>query len=189
MTTEIATELGALLDEFTAAQRRDAISQANKQRLTFVRPLGTGQIVCEMVVDEAEDAVSIYEKLARVEAAADRLKAKVDLSDHYSRVLGSINQIEMARKKLAEMVVESDAKRASASINRRALVPISDADKIAQKQQRDSMKALFENIDETQKAIAECKRILDGEDPFAVVAEQIAERLDRVRGSRGAAAA
>ena len=189
MTTEIATELGAILDEYTAAQRRDAIAQANKQRVTFVRPLGSGQIVCEMVVDEGESAVSIYEKLASVEAAADRLKAKHDLIDHYGRVLGNINQIEMARKKLAEMVVESDAKRAAASINRRNLVPIADADKAAQKQQSDAIKELFARIDENQKEIAECKRILNGEEPFAVLADQIAERLDKVRGSRGAVAA
>lgn len=187
--TDLAAEIAAIFEARDAELRAQAIAQTNKQRLTFVRPLGSGQIVCEMVIEEAETAETIYAKLANVEAAADRLKAKVDLSDHYSRVLGSINQIEMARKKLAEMVVESDAKRAAASINRRNLVEISDADKIAQRQQRDSIKTLFENIDETQKAIAECKRILDGEDPFEVVAEQIAERLDRVRGSRGAAAA
>ena len=191
MAEGLAIEVAAVLDEFTAAQRREAIAQANKQRLTFVRPLGAGQLVCEMVIDEAEDAVAIYEKLARVEAAADRLKAKVDLSDHYSRVLGSVNQIEMQRKKLAEDDVKFRAENAARNANspRRNPVILNDAQNAALRQHRNSIKTLFENIDETQKAIAECRRILDGEDPFAVVAEQIEERLDRVRGSRDAAAA
>lgn len=187
--TDLAAEIAAIFEARDAELRAQALAQTNKQRLTFVRPLGSGQIVCEMVVDEGESAETIYEKLASVEAAADRLKAKHDLSDHYGRMLGNINQIEMARKKLAEMVVESDAKRAAASLNRRNLVPIADADKAAQKQQADAIKELFARIDENQKDIAECKRILDGEEPFAVLADLIAERLDKVRGSRGAVAA
>lgn len=187
--TKLATEVAAVLDEFAAAQRRDALDKARLQKIIFARQIGEGQLQFEAVIEDSADAAEIYAMLARVETAADRLKAKVDLSGHYARLLNHCGQIEMARKKLAEDTVDFEARNAAANANRRVAIRMTDAQSAALKQHRDGIRDCWERIEETQKAIAECRRVLDGEDPFAVLADQIAQRLDGLRGSRPAAAA
>ena len=182
-------EFTAVLDEFAANQRRQGIEGARLQKIVYARQIGEGQIQFEAVIDETAEAPEISKMLARIEAAADRLKAKVDLSGHYMRVLMAAGQIEMATKKYAEMMVSADAYRAADSIGKRRLQEHRDQDKAALKQQKDAIKDCWEKIEENQQAIEECKRILEGEDPFEVLADQIAKRLDALRGSRSAAAA
>ena len=182
-------EFTAVLDEFAANQRRQGIEGARLQKIVFARQIGEGQIQFEAVIDETAEAPEIYKMLARVEAAADRMKAKVDLSGHYGRILNNCALIEQATKKYAEMMVSADAIRAVDSIGKRRLQEHRDQDKAALRQQKESIKDCWEKIDETQKAIDECLRILGGEDPFVVLADQIAKRLDALRGSRSAAAA
>ena len=182
-------EFTAVLDEFAANQRRQGIEGARLQKIVFARQIGEGQIQFEAVIDETAEAPEIFKMLARIEAAADRMKAKVDLSGHYGRILNNCGQIEMAQKKLAEMMVSADAKRAAASVGRRQLVAVSDADKAGFRQQEDAIKDCRDKIEETQKAIDECLRILDGEDPFVVLADQIAKRLRELKGIRFSTAA
>lgn len=186
--SKLAVEVAAVLDEFTAAQRAQAIGQARLQKLVFARQIGEGQIQFEAVIDETADAGEIYTMLSRVETAADRLKAKVDLSGHYARILNIVSQIEMSRKKLAEDAVKFDAQNAVRSAGRRIPIARTEQQNTALQQHGEAIREGFDRIAETEKAIAECRRILDGEEPFAVLAEQIAERLDSVRGSRAAAA-
>jgi len=124
--------------------------------------------------------------LSKVEAASDRLKAKIDLTEHYSRILNIVSQIEMAEVKKVEDAREF--MRKNAMQRRREAVEMSESQKSTLRQHEIGIKDCFARIAETEKAISECKRVLDGEDPFAVLADQIAERLDKVRGSRAAAA-
>ena len=182
-------EFTAVLDEFAANQRRQGIEGARLQKIVFARQIGEGQIQFEAVIDETAEAPEIYKMLARVEAAADRMKAKVDLSGHYGRILNNCALIEQARKKHAEMSVRANAMRAADSIGKRRLVEIRDADKAALQQQEDSIDDCWEKIEETQKAIDECLRVLDGQDPFVVLSDQIAKRLDALPRRRRPAAA
>jgi hypothetical protein len=188
MTENLAVEVAAVLEEFSAAERARGVTAARMQKLVFQRQVGEGAIVFEAVIDETADAKEIYAMLERVEAAADRLKAKVDLSGHYGRILNNIALIEQARKRLAEETVEYEANNAAANRNRRTPIILTDAQSSNLKQHRTAIKDCFDKIEETQKAISECRRVLDGDDPFQVLSDQIAERLDAVRGSRSAAA-
>lgn len=187
--SKLAVEVAAVLDEFVASQRRQALSDARLQKLVFQRQVGEGAIISEFVIDEQADAAEIYARLARVETAADRLKAKVDLSLHFGTILNKCGVIDMARKKYAADRVEFEAKNAAQDATRRVKrVGLTDQQQATLKNQLDTIKGEWEKIEETQKAIAECQRILAGEDPFQVLADQIDRRLDELRGSRPAAA-
>lgn len=186
--SKLAIEVAAVLDEFAATQRAQGVAQARLQKIIFARQIGEGQVQFEAVIDEAAEATEIYQTLARIDAAADRLKAKHDLSDHYGRLLNICGQIELSAKKAAEDEVEFQAKNAARNAGKRIAIVMTDQQTAALKQHRDAIRDGFERIAELQKAIAECRRVLDGEDPFSVLDGQIAGRLDKLRGSRPAAA-
>jgi hypothetical protein len=183
-TTEIATEIAAILDTYTLRQRELAIAQQHKGRLALTRNVGEGlQVSYEIQVEDGADVAEIYGRLATVDKALDRLKAKSDLSDHYFRILNKCGEIELAMTNLARESVRFEADRVARNANRRvARLEPTDQQKAALQAYRKTISEGFERITELQKAIAECRRVFDGEDPFAVLAEQIAARVDKLRG-------
>lgn len=183
-------KFAAILDEFAAGQRKLALSETRKQRLTMMRGVGEGcQVSFETVIDEGTEPAEIYKILDAVDQALSRLKAKSDLSDHYFRMLNDCGQIEMTQKKLASEQLTFEAENAVRNANRRVAVTLTSGQRVALDNYRQSIRDLFERLAEKQKAAAECRRILDGEDPFRVLDDQIRERIAQLRGGSAAAAA
>ena len=185
----LATEVAAVLEEFVAAQRAQAVGQARLQKIILARQIGEGQLQFEAVIEEGATAAEIYDMISRVESAADRLKAKVELSGHYGRMLNIAGQIEITIRKAAEDRVTFEAHNAAANAHRRIAVTMTKAQGAALEQHAANLKDCWQRIEETEKAIAECRRILEGEEPFSVLADQVGARLDKLRGARLEAAA
>ena len=187
---ELAVEVAAVLDEFAAAQRALALTQTNKQRIVLRRNVGTVcEITLEKVVDADASAEDLYDAVAPINAAIDRLANKVELAGYYEKILNLCGQIDVAEAKYQEMTVEYRKKLRSRNSNRRTEVGLNDTQINALEGQRTSIKAIFERIEETKKAAAECRRIITGEDPFDVLAQQIDARLDKLRGMAAESAA
>jgi hypothetical protein len=183
-----AAEIAEILTAFTEEQRRAALNQHRWRKITVARVVGDTQIQCETVVDQEASATEIFEALAPLDAAIDRLKAKSDLSDHYGRIASCLNEIEMSAKAHARDRHEFSVKNAKSNQQKRIDVGLTAQQNLALQHHRDSIKERFARIEELQASARETMRIVGGEDPFAVVAEQIAKRLDAVRGERQDAA-
>ena len=188
--TELATEVAAVLDEFTAAQRRQALTEARKQRITIVRNVSQAcQVTYETVIDEGTDAQEIFDKLAPIDGAVDRLKAKADFSDFLNRILNDSQGLELDVHKLASQRTGFEEENVRASQGRRLEVGMTSQQTAQLNETRRTIRIAFEKIDELQKAAGEVRRILDGEDPFVVLQEQIRNRLEALRRARPAEAA
>jgi hypothetical protein len=179
----------ALLDQFAAEQRALALTQTKKQKITIVRNIGQiCQVNYETVVDEGAGADEIFNLLEGIDGAIDRLKAKSDLSDHYNLSANECGQIEMAVKRLAGLRIQFAAENTRRGQNRRQEVGLSATQQTSLDEARRTIRDLFEKIEERKLAIAECRRVLGGEDPFKILDEQIDKRLDALRGNRADAA-
>lgn len=186
---EELVRFAAVLDQFSAQQRELALGQARKQRISIVRNVGQiCQITYETVVDEGASSAEIFGLLEPIDGAIDRLKAKSDLSDHYNLSLNDCGQIEMTAKRLAGLRIQFAAENARRGQNRRIEVGLSPTQQTSLDEARRTIRDLFEKIEERKLAIAECRRVLDGEDPFKILGEQIDKRLDALRGNRADAA-
>jgi hypothetical protein len=184
---DLATFAG-ILEEFAVAQRQAALGETRKQRLTVSRHVGDMNIAYDMVVDEGSTSADIFSILAPLDSAIDRLKAKADLSDCYVQMANHVGQIEMSMKK---MLAERDEyRKANAERNERRREPIglTSTQSANLSAHRVSIDDCFARIEELKRAAAECRRVLGGEDPFAVLDEQITKRLDLLRGARQDAA-
>jgi uncharacterized membrane-anchored protein YhcB (DUF1043 family) len=178
----------AVLDEFVAAQREQALVQTKRQRITVTRPVGDMHVQFETLVDESASPAEIFDVLAPLDTALDRLKAKVDLSSHYERMANLCGQIEMSAHKLATDRAKFQADNEARNERRRTPIVLTQPQRTALDQHRQAITDSFERIAELKKAAAECRQIIGGEDPFAVLDRQIEERLDRLRGARPDAA-
>lgn len=183
---KLAVEVAAVLDEFAAAQRAQALDQAKRQRITVVRSIGEhgGQVHFETVIDEGASADEIFRLIAPLDGALDRLKAKSDLSDHYFRILNKCGEIEQAMHKAAEDQVTFSAQNRERNKSRRVeVVGMTAPQRATLDGHRTSIRAGMARIDELWKAVAECRRILGGEDPFQVLDEQVKTRVEKLRGT------
>jgi hypothetical protein len=179
----------AILDQFAAEQRALALAQTAKQKITIVRNIGQiCQVNYETVIEQGAPAEEIFRLLEPIDGAIDRLKAKSDLSDHYNLSANDCGQIEMTVKRLAGLRIQFAAENARRGQNRRQEVGLSATQQTSLDEARRTIRELFEKIEERRLAIAECRRVLDGEDPFKILGEQIDKRLDALRGNRADAA-
>lgn len=184
-----AVKFAALLDEFAAAQRGLALAETRKQRIMVGRHVGDQNITYEVVVDEGASSADIFRILEPLDGAIDRLKAKADLSDHYSRIANHLGQIEMSMKKLAADRIKFQAENAQRNERgRRTPLVLTGPQKAGLDGHRQAIRDGFGRIEELQKAAAECRRVLGGEDPFQVLDDVIAAKLDELRGARQDAA-
>lgn len=189
MSEDDLVRFAAILDEFTAAQRRAALGEARKQRITIVRNIGQiCQVTYETVIDEGASGEEIFALLAPIDQALDRLKAKSDLSDQYNLALNDCGEIEVASKKLAAMRVEYDATNTQHNASRRtARVGLTSQQVGSLNEQRKSINTFFERIEERKRVAAECLSVLQGSDPFDLLRQKLDDRVDALRGSREAA--
>lgn len=178
----------AVLDEFAAAQRQQGLFQVKRQRLIVTRSVGDMQVQFETLVDEGSSPGEIFDALAPLDGALDRLKAKVDLASHYERMGNLCGQIEMSMHKLAADRAKFAAENELRNQSRRQAVVLTTAQRAALDQHREAVRDGFGRLEELQKAAAECQRIIEGESLFAVLDAQIAARLDGLRGARPDAA-
>jgi hypothetical protein len=178
----------AVLDEFAAAQRAAALGQAKRQRITVTRPLGDLHVQFELVVDEGSSPAEIYEVLAPLDAALDRLKAKVDLASHYERINDICGQIDLAVNKLAGERAKFQAENEVLNETRRAPVVLTTAQRSALDHHRGTIRDHFVRIEEVKIAAGECMSILKGASRLELLDRQINERLDKLRVMRPDAA-
>lgn len=182
-------KFGAILDEFAAAQRSLALTQVKRQRITVMRRVGDMTISFETLVDEGADADEIFGLLAPLDVAVDRLQAKANLSDHYGNMLNACGEIDLTVRRMAADRAEYEDRNRRRNVGRRTeLVGLSAEQQQKLTQARDTIRQKFERIEELKKAAAECRRVLAGEDPFAVLDDQINTRIDALRGQRPEAA-
>ena len=184
-TGEIAAELLAILDTYTGEQRARALAEQRRARIALTRTIGEGlQVSYEVNVDEHEGVKEIYDRLAPVDAALDRLKAKGDILDRYGRLLMTCGEIENTMRTLAQHQVKFEAERVARNSGRRVQrEEPTDLQKGTLSQIRQSIRELWDRVDDYQARIAECKRVLEGEEPFAVLADQVAGRIAELRGT------
>jgi hypothetical protein len=183
-----ATEIAAILTEFTEEQRRAALNQQRWRKLTVARVVGDTQLQFETVIDEAATAEEIYAALAPIDGAIERLKAKADLNDHYFRILNRCGEIELSVKRLTSERYAYEVANRKHNANKRAEVGLTAQQQQNLRQIRETIREGFERIDEMRKATVECERVLGGENPFVVLEGQINARLDALRGERQDAA-
>src|SRR4029077_5969716 len=100
-TREDLATFAAVLEEFAAAERARALTETRKQRIGVVRHVGDQNVTFEIVVDEGSSAADIFDILAPIDGAIDRLKAKTDMLEHYTRMADDLGLIEMTQKKMA----------------------------------------------------------------------------------------
>jgi hypothetical protein len=187
-TREDLATFAAVLEEFAAAERARALTETRKQRISVARHVGDQNIAFEIVVDEGSSAAEIFDLMAPIDSAIDRLKAKADLSDHYREILNLTGRIEVSINKIAAERAEYEKANAKRNLQRREPITYTDAQLRNIEASQSAIRENFEKIAEQRKCVAECLRILAGENPFEVLDEQITTRLDRLRGVRQDAA-
>lgn len=183
---EKLTEFAGILEAFAANQRQQALAESKRQRVTMIRTIqGVAQVSFEAVVDETTTSAEIFEVMGRIDRATDRLEAKANISNYLNKIAGYCGEIEVASHKMAELrlnyQVENEQHNASRYVR---IEGLTDAQKAGLKNQEKSIKALFANIDEAKKAIAEAKLVLAGDDALGVVERQINDRVERIRTLR-----
>jgi hypothetical protein len=157
--------------------------------LHYVRQVGEAQVSCEIGLDEDhEGSEAIFRTLAEVDAATDRLKAKADLVSHYARLLNIFGQIEMSRKALETDTVRFETENVARTAGHRLDVVMSAQQRAALDQHRDAIRDGHARIADVQAAIVEARRVLEGEDIFEVMAQKVAEGLEKLMVRRPAAA-
>ena len=178
--------IAALFHDFASTQREVLIAQSRKQKITIVRNIGqVCQCTFETVVDEGTDTEEIYQLLAPIDAALDRIKAKSDLSDHFYRAMNKLSEIDMATQKLVAqraLFVERNALHSQG--RRREQVGLTEAQQKELLANRQNIIGLWETVEDTQRAANETQRVIDGENPIVILREQIAKRIDELRASR-----
>jgi hypothetical protein len=187
-TREDLATFAAVLEEFAAAERARALTETRKQRISVARRVGDQNIGFEIVVDEGSAAAEIFDLMAPIDSAIDRLKAKADLSDHYTQMANLAGTIEVSLNHIATARAEFETVNAKRNLQRREPITYTDAQLRNIDASQTAIRDSFEKIAEKRKCVAECLRILAGEDPFKVLDEQITARLDRLRGARQDAA-
>jgi len=187
-TREDLATFAAVLEEFAAAERARALTETRKQRIGVVRHVGDQNVTFEIVVDEGSSAADIFDILAPIDGAIDRLKAKTDMLEHYTRMADDLGLIEMTQKKMATTVAEFRRQNDARNENRRHPIVWTQTQAAAIDNFRDTIKDCFESIEGKRAAVERCRRILGGEPRVNVLDEQIEARLDQLRGARQDAA-
>ena len=176
-------ELAQLLGEFAAAEREQALTQTKKQRLVVARNVGNTQLQLEKVLDENASAEEIFDAIEPFERAVERITAKVKLSECYLALEQQANQIELAYKKRAGDLIEFGEKNRIANSRKRGdIVGLTVTQAATLKSQAESIRALWERVEEIKAIIGENRRILGGGDPFSIAAAKVTHRLDALRG-------
>jgi multidrug resistance efflux pump len=157
--------------------------------LHYVRQVGEAQISCEIGMDEDhEGSEAIFRTIAEIDAAVDRMKAKADLASHYARLLNIFGQIEMSRKALETDTVRFETENATRYEGRRMPGGLTDQQMTAIEQHRVAIREGHARIADVQAAIVEARRVLEGEDLFAVMSQKVTEGLEKLMVRRPAAA-
>jgi hypothetical protein len=188
----LAVEVGEVLAAFAAEQRAIALAEPRKKRIVMRRNVNNScEVSLETVLSEDATAEEVYEALAPVNAAIDRLANKAELAGHYEAILNKAGLIEQTMRKMAEDQVhfQAEASTRVVRINQRKGEDSRESAAMT-KQQRDvlaghrkSIVELFNQVEELKRASAENLRIIAGEDPFDVLRQQIEDRLDKLRGT------
>lgn len=183
------SDFAGILDEFVAAQRRAALGEARKQKITISRRIeGFCDVHYETVIDEGTSSTEIFHLLAPIDAAIDRLKAKEELRLHYNTALNGCAKVDQQRKKLDSEREGYEKENAARSENRRQRVVMTSQQMAGLKGIREGMNVLFAEIDDILQAADEERRVLTGADPLELLREKVMQRLDALRGNRDEAA-
>jgi hypothetical protein len=150
--------------------------------LNYTRQVGDAQVSCQIGLDEGHGgAKEIFETLAEIDAAADRMKAKADLAGHYARLLNLFGQIEMSHKALDTDGARFEAENRVRSEGRRSDVGMTTQQRAALDHHRDAIRDGHARIADVQAAIAEAERVFNGDDPLEVMAQKVAEEFEELR--------
>jgi len=189
MSEEHAEDLikfAAILDEFAASQRALALTQTNKQRITLRRNVASNcEIVLEKVLDADASAAELYQAIEPVSGAIDRLANFVEMRSWYDRLAEAVNMLTVQVKTLAEDQVTIQSENEERNRSRRVPgvpVVVGKLQRAKLDNHRTSIRALNANIDTYKKEIANCRRVIGGEDPFMVLDEKIELNLGKLRG-------
>ena len=188
MSEEHAEDLikfAAILDEFAASQRALALTQTNKQRITLRRNVASNcEIVLEKVLDADASAAELYQAIEPVSGAIDRLANFVEMRSWYDRLAEAVNMLTVEIKTLAADQVTIQSENEERNRDRRVpkLHRAAHADRVKLDNHRTSIRSLNADIDTYKKEIANCRRVIGGEDPFMVLDEKIELNLGKLRG-------
>jgi hypothetical protein len=150
------------------------MAEEKLHRVTLTRQFSNGaQFQLEAFVSETASAEEIHAIVARGEAVAARLRAKEELAIHLGRMDGLADQIEMLIRQSVEEWPQMGG--------RGVPMPMSSAQASAARQTGDDLRVCWAQLAGLERAAAECRRMIDGEDPHAVLQKRITGRLDKLR--------
>jgi len=188
-------EFGAILDQFVATQRAQVLTEQKRIKITYVRQIegkagmSGSQIVTDMVIEEGATQAEIFDRLSAIDAAADRLRAKAELAGHYGQMLNKCGAIEVGESELRKAIETYAAQNVAHNTRRRVeRVGLTERQESEIRDRRVRIRQDLEAIEEAKRAAAECRRVLDGEDPFAVLSDEVERRLRILRADGRAAA-
>jgi Zn-dependent M32 family carboxypeptidase len=188
MPEEELVKFAAILDEFAAAQRRQALDQARKERITITRPIGNAHAQVELVVDEHTSSQDIWQLIAPIESALERLNAKNQMETWLESALADARTIDVGQGELRQLRADYEEVNTIASIGRRLAPQLTSAQKSTLSNQRKSILDTFEKIDEKRERVARWRRVFNGEEHAQILEEELDAMLDELRGARPAAA-
>ncbi len=166
MSENIATEVAAIIESFSAEQRASAIADQQRQKVTVARQLAPGsQVVFEAVIDRASEQSEIDGLLDRLVAATDRQEAMIQLAAHLGQLRLDQGLLERQKKDYARNNAKFVAEDEARSARRHAVndVTVDPKHRSALDQIRTGIEETQAQIEERIWTIDECRRIIAGQ--------------------------
>lgn len=153
--SEMIAEIAALFEAFSEEQRRRALDETRRTRITLTRAVSSGfQIGFETVVEQDAEKSEIDTLLDRMVGAAERQEAAAQLEQDYASLAVDQGILAAKIKDLARRQEEFRLDNETASHGRRGAVVLS-------KQQRANLDQMRMDIEGTRDQVARRRERMD----------------------------
>lgn len=167
--SEFVAEVAAVLEAFSEEQRRRALDETRRIRMTLTRNIGPAtQIGFETVFDQIADKAEIDMLLDRMLAAAERQEAAHDLLGHHMHLAMKQHELQGKMKDLVQIQEQFKQENEIASTGRRTSIGMSKQQRAALDQRRKEIEEIKDSLDLRRATMEECRRVLAGETKLAV---------------------
>jgi hypothetical protein len=171
-------KFAAVLDEFVAAQRAQAIGETRKQRIMWSRTIGGGgnNVSFEAVVDDTAEPAELNALLDKMANAGDRQEARAMLDISMRQLRLDLGTLEREKAGYAKHYQDITEQNMAASQNRRREVTFTKSQTQELERMRTSLREAEAAIEERRLLNDECKRIIAGQSRIEAVEETQRQR-------------